>query len=124
MAIINPKTLSVTDGENTYILRGLTSAEVLKIQNALDESSIGVSGGVAGLDENGKVPSSQLPISPGGSLPTGGNTGSLLAKRSSADGDAEWVLPADSPEEDNTRPITAAAVYTTVGNINALLATI
>lgn len=31
---------------------------------------------------------------------------------------------ATSVEEDNTRPITAAAVYTEVGNINALLMTI
>ena len=34
------------------------------------------------------------------------------------------VDKATSVEEDNTRPITAAAVYTEVGNINALLATI
>lgn len=31
---------------------------------------------------------------------------------------------AEDAEEDNTRPITAAAVYTEIGNINALLATI
>lgn len=39
----------------------------------------------------------------------------------------EGVLSVDkatSIEEDNTRPITAAAVYTEVGNINALLETI
>ena len=39
----------------------------------------------------------------------------------------EGVLSVDkatSAEEDNTRPITAAAVYTEIGNINALLATI
>ena len=34
------------------------------------------------------------------------------------------VDKATSVEGDNTRPITAAAVYTEVGNINALLATI
>lgn len=34
------------------------------------------------------------------------------------------VDTADAPEPDNTKPITAAAVYTEVGNINALLATI
>ena len=34
------------------------------------------------------------------------------------------VDKADSAEADNTRPITAAAVYTEIGNINALLATI
>ena len=57
-------------------------------------------------------------------FPPGGSTGDLLAKRTDADFDVTWITPADSPEQDNTRPITAAAVYTTVGNINALLATI
>lgn len=58
------------------------------------------------------------------SFPEGGMAGDLLAKRTDADYDVEWITPADGPEEDNTRPITAAAVYTTVGNINALLETI
>ena len=34
------------------------------------------------------------------------------------------VNTAKSVEEDNTLPVTSAAVYTTVGNINALLETI
>lgn len=34
------------------------------------------------------------------------------------------VSKANSVEQDNTRPITSAAVYTELGNINALLATI
>lgn len=34
------------------------------------------------------------------------------------------VDTADDVEKDNTKPITSAAVYTEVGNINALLATI
>lgn len=34
------------------------------------------------------------------------------------------VDTADKVEEDNTKPVTSAAVYTEVGNINALLATI
>lgn len=58
------------------------------------------------------------------SFPPGGITGDLLAKRTDADYDVEWITPANSPEQDNTRPITAAAVYTEIGNINALLATI
>ena len=57
-------------------------------------------------------------------FPPGGFQGDLLAKRTDTDFDVEWITPANSPEQDNTRPITAAAVYTTVGNINALLATI
>lgn len=39
----------------------------------------------------------------------------------------EGILSVDTAsdaEEDNTRPITAAAVYTEIGNINVLLATI
>lgn len=60
----------------------------------------------------------------GGSIPLGGNPGDIIIKRSTADFDAEWVAPADSAEQDNTRPITSAAVYTEIGNINALLATI
>ena len=34
------------------------------------------------------------------------------------------VDTADTVEKDNTKPVTSAAVYTEVGNINALLATI
>ena len=60
----------------------------------------------------------------GGSLPLGGNPGDVLLKKTVTDFDSEWVAPADHAEEDNTRPITAAAVYTEIGNINALLATI
>lgn len=58
------------------------------------------------------------------SIPTGGNSGDLLAKRSSGDYDTEWITPASHAEADNTRPITAAAVYTEIGNINALLSVI
>ena len=57
-------------------------------------------------------------------FPEGGAIGDLLAKRSGEDGDVVWITPANSPEQDNTRPITAAAVYTEIGNINALLAII
>lgn len=60
----------------------------------------------------------------GGNLPLGGNPGDIIIKRSTENFDAEWVPPANSVEQDNTRPITAAAVYTEIGNINALLATI
>ena len=34
------------------------------------------------------------------------------------------VVKADRAEQDNTRPITSAAVYTEIGNIDALLQTI
>lgn len=54
-------------------------------------------------------------------LPTTGSVGDILTKTA---GGAEWVTPASSAQQDNTRPITSAAVYTEIGNINALLATI
>ena len=63
-------------------------------------------------------------ISGGGNLPPGGDQGDIIVKRSSRNFDATWATPASSVEEDNTLPITAAAVYREVGNINALLATI
>lgn len=70
----------------------------------------------------------QIPIYDGekgdGGTPAGGNAGDLLVKRSGADYDVEWITPATTAERDNTRPITSAAVYTEIGNINALLATI
>lgn len=57
-------------------------------------------------------------------LPSGGTAGQLLVKQSDSDYNVAWISPASSAEQDNTRPITAAAVYTEIGNINALLATI
>lgn len=57
-------------------------------------------------------------------VPAGGHTGDLLAKRTEANYDVEWISPASAVEQDNTRPITSAAVYTEIGNINALLASI
>lgn len=55
------------------------------------------------------------------SLPPGGNTGDLLARTGSG---ASWVTPANDFDGDNTRPITASAVQTIVGNIDVLLSTI
>lgn len=60
----------------------------------------------------------------GTGLPPGGLAGDILTKTTAANYAAMWVTPASSAEKDNTRPITAAAVYTEIGNINALLATI
>lgn len=57
-------------------------------------------------------------------VPSGGFAGDILTKGSGGDFDIGWVTPASSVDQDNTRPITAAAVYTEIGNINALLATI
>ena len=63
-------------------------------------------------------------VQDGGSLPSGGSQGDILVKNSSADNDAGWAAPASTAEPNNTLPITSAAVYTEIGNINALLATI
>ena len=60
----------------------------------------------------------------GAGIPRGGSEGDLLAKRTGSDYDTTWITPATAAEQDNTRPITSAAVYTEIGNINALLATI
>lgn len=40
------------------------------------------------------------------------------------DGNVISVITTDEAEDDNTRPITSAGVYTQIGNINALLSTI
>lgn len=57
-------------------------------------------------------------------LPSGGLDGDILMKKAGVAYTAQWVTPASNAEKDNTRPITSAAVYTEIGNINALLATI
>ena len=54
-------------------------------------------------------------------FPSGGLLGDLLGMTEEGVG---WITPANAVEQDNTRPITAAAVYTEVGNIQALLAII
>ena len=63
-----------------------------------------------------------------GDVPIASETGAGIVRigenlRISADGTLS-VDTAAAVEQDNTRPITAAAVYTEVGNINALLETI
>lgn len=57
-------------------------------------------------------------------FPEEGRAGDILTKVANEGSAVAWVTPASSAEQDNTRPITAAAVYTEIGNINALLATI
>ena len=57
----------------------------------------------------------------------GGGSGYIVdvSEDFAVDGSGKLSLrKADAVEQDNTRPITSAAVYTEVGNINALLATI
>lgn len=90
-----------------------STAEEFELGNSPDEQ--------VGLDMNMAIQVTHLDE---GSLPLGGHTGDVLIKRSDLPFDSEWLPPATSAEKDNTRPITAGAVYTEIGNINALLATI
>lgn len=61
-------------------------------------------------------------INTGGGSGGGYNIGSGL--KLDAETNTLSVDTADAVEKDNTKPVTSAAVYTEVGNINALLATI
>ena len=70
-----------------------------------------------GMDENGK-----LFTEPASVFPSGGHIGDIISMTDT--NIIGWITPASDLEGDNTRPITAAAVQNTVGNINALLATI
>lgn len=54
-------------------------------------------------------------------MPTGGSVGNILIRTSTG---ARWEAPAESVEQDNTRPVTSAAVYAEVGNIKSMLATL
>lgn len=58
------------------------------------------------------------------SFPSQGTIGDVLMKTSNANDGVSWITPASRAEQDNTRPITSAAVFTEIGNINVLLATI
>lgn len=77
---------------------------------------------INGVTLIGDKSSSDLNIA--ASFPSDGAIGDILMKTSTASDGVSWVTPASDVEEDNTRPITSAAVYTEIGNINALLATI
>lgn len=74
---------------------------------------------INGVTLEGDQTTESLHIDP---LPSGGQNGDILMRVGSSS--AEWMTPASDAEQDNTRPITSAAVYTEIGNINALLATI
>jgi len=77
---------------------------------------------INGVELIGDLTSEDLGIDPGTVLPQGGSVGDILVRTGSDS--VAWETPASSAEQDNTRPITAAAVYTEIGNINALLAII
>ena len=77
---------------------------------------------INGVEMSGDLTSSDLGIE--ANFPADGSVGDIMMKTGAARNAVSWVTPATSSEADNTRPITAAAVYTEIGNINALLATI
>ena len=54
----------------------------------------------------------------------GGQKGDLLSKHSNKDFDMEWIAPANAVEKDNPLPVTSAAVYAEIGDVESLLATI
>lgn len=49
-----------------------------------------------------------------GGLPSGGEQGDIIIKKSNQDYDAEWVPPANTLESGNKIPVTASAVYEAV----------
>lgn len=53
-------------------------------------------------------------------IPSGGHAGDLLAKRTDDSYDVEWITPAPSAEEDNTKPLTSDGLYILLGDIHAL----
>ena len=79
---------------------------------------------INGVTLEGDLSSEDLHIKASASFPEDGKIGDILMKTGMSSDSVSWVTPASNAEEDNTRPITAAAVYTEIGNINALLATI
>ena len=94
------------------------------MQVAVSQASVPVSASASGAEVSMRLGAEYNQTVIEASFPPGGYAGDLLAKRTNADYEVEWITPATSAEQDNTRPITAAAVYTEIGNINALLATI
>lgn len=79
---------------------------------------------INGVTLQGALTSEDLHIEASASFPEEGNIGDILMKTAMTSDGVSWITPASKSEQDNTRPITAAAVYTEIGNINALLATI
>lgn len=99
------------------VYRQIMAALVGKIDTQQDVKNAGK---VLGIARDGKV----TPVHVSGG---GGGSGYIVdvSEDFSVDGSGKLSLrKADAVEQDNTRPITSAAVYTEVGNINALLATI
>ena len=69
-------------------------------------------------------PAIKMRIEPAKVVYQGGGMQYEIGAGLKVEGSTLMVDTADAVEKDNTKPVTSAAVYTEVGNINALLATI
>ena len=105
------------DSGDTNFQSGFDNLQVVTVGN--DYNVLVNKPSINGVELVGDQTTESLHIDP---LPSGGQDGDILMRVGT--GGAHWVTPAQDVEQDNTRPITSAAVYTEVGNINALLATI
>lgn len=120
-----PEKITARLSEREALRTGLPPVKVLEKETPVkDYEQLENKPSINGVTLEGNLSGEDLHLELRGGLPAGGEAGDLLMKKSGTDYSAEWITPADSAEKDNTRPITAAAVYTEIGNINALLATI
>lgn len=103
---------------NTFDM-GFDSLQVVTILYGNDYEKLINKPSINGVVLVGDQTTESLGIDP---LPEGGQSGDILMRV--GDSGTAWETPADTAEQDNTRPITAAAVYTEIGNINVLLGTI
>lgn len=119
------------DGQNDYDLVAETDEDVgvnldtqINVTHLMnnDYNQLQNKPSINSVTLQGNLTSEDLGIA--ASFPEDGHVGDILTKVTMAADGVAWVTPASSAEQDNTRPITAAAVYTEIGNINALLATI
>ena len=69
-------------------------------------------------------PKVEMEVEPAKVVYQGGGMPYKIGYGLKVDGGTLMVDAADAVEQDNTKPVTSAAVFTEVGNINALLATI
>ena len=69
-------------------------------------------------------PEIHMKVSPAKVVYTGGGLPYKIGYGLKVEDNTLMVDAADAVEQDNTKPVTSAAVFTEVGNINALLATI
>lgn len=92
----------------------------ITVITGLDYNNLANKPTINGVELTGNLTGEDLHLGDA-AFPSGGSAGDLLGKTGEGVG---WITPANAVEQDNTRPITAAAVYMEVGNIQALLATI